>query len=60
MQVDPANRLVADSLEADWNAKLKALTEAQEEYQRRRATDRLAVDDAERERILRSPTHAAE
>jgi DNA invertase Pin-like site-specific DNA recombinase len=52
MQVDPANRLVADSLEADWNAKLKALTEAQEEYQRRRATDRLAVDDAERKRIL--------
>ncbi len=25
MQVDPANRLVADSLEADWNAKLRAL-----------------------------------
>jgi hypothetical protein len=52
MQVDPANRLVADSLEADWNAKLKALTEAQEEYQRRRAKDCLVVDDAERKRIL--------
>jgi DNA invertase Pin-like site-specific DNA recombinase len=28
MQVDPAHRLVADSLEADWNAKLRALAEA--------------------------------
>src|SRR6266496_6769558 len=36
MQVDPAHRLVADSLEADWNAKLRALAEAQEDYQRRR------------------------
>ena len=24
MQVDPANRLVADSLEADWNGRLRA------------------------------------
>jgi DNA invertase Pin-like site-specific DNA recombinase len=52
MQVDPANRLVADALEADWNAKLRALAEAQEEYQRRRAEDRLVVDDTERRRIL--------
>jgi hypothetical protein len=52
MQVDPANRLVADALEANWNAKLRALAEAQEEYQRRRAEDRLVVDDAERQRIL--------
>jgi hypothetical protein len=36
MQVDAANRLVADSLEAEWNAKLRALGEAQEEYQRQR------------------------
>ena len=52
MQVDPANRLVADVLEADWNARLRALAEAQEEYERRRAADRLAVDDGERQRIL--------
>ena len=45
---DPANRLVADALEADWNAKLRALAEAQEEYQRRRPQDRLVVDDTER------------
>ncbi len=52
MQVDPANRLVADALEADWNVKLRALAEAQEEYQSRRAMDCLIVDDVERQRIL--------
>lgn len=52
MQVDPANRLVADSLEADWNAKLRALGSAHEDYQRQRTADRLAVDENERERIL--------
>ena len=52
MQVDPANRLVADSLEADWNARLRALAEAQEEYQRQRAADRVAVDEHERKRVL--------
>ncbi len=52
MQVDPVNRLVADSLEADWNAKLRTLGVAQEDYQRQRTADRLAVDDNERQRIL--------
>ena len=44
MQVDPANRLVADSLEADWNGKLRALAEAHGDYQRQRTADRVAVD----------------
>jgi DNA invertase Pin-like site-specific DNA recombinase len=52
MQVDPANRLVADSLEADWNAKLRDLAEAQESYKRQRTADRLSIDEAERQRIL--------
>lgn len=52
MQVEPANRLVADSLEADWNAKLCALGRAQQDYEREREADRLVVDDQERERIL--------
>lgn len=52
MQVDPANRLVADSLEADWNMQLRALAQAQEEYNRRRAADRLVIDEHERARIL--------
>jgi hypothetical protein len=52
MKVDPANRLVADSLEADWNARLCDLAEAQENYQRQRASDRLSVDEEVRQRIL--------
>jgi hypothetical protein len=35
----PDNRLVADTLEADWNRKLRALAEAQEEYERQRKAD---------------------
>jgi len=52
MQVDPANRLVADTLEADWNVKLRAVDEAKESYQRQRVTDRFVVNEQERERIL--------
>src|SRR5438552_16662280 len=52
MHVDPANRLVADALEADWNLKLRALADAQQEYQQRRAADRLIIDDQQRQRIL--------
>ena len=39
MRVDPDNRLVADSLEAQWNEKLRELAEAHEEYARRREQD---------------------
>jgi hypothetical protein len=52
MHVDSANRLVADALEADWNLKLRALADAQQDYQQRRAADRLIVDEQERQRIL--------
>lgn len=51
MLVDPANRLVADTLEAEWNSKLRALNEAQQEYERLRQTDHLAMDEAQRARI---------
>jgi len=51
LHVDPANRLVADSLEADWNEKLRALTEAQEQYEQQRKQDRAAVDEQQRARI---------
>ncbi|MGA2405063.1 MAG: recombinase family protein [Syntrophobacteraceae bacterium] len=51
MHVDPANRLVADSLEAEWNSKLRALNEAQEEYERLRQADHAEVDEAQRARI---------
>jgi excisionase family DNA binding protein len=36
LAVDPANRLVADSLEADWNNRLRDLRDAEEDYQRAR------------------------
>ena len=51
LHVDPANRLVADSLEADWNKKLRLLTEAQEQYEHQRQQDRVAVDGQQRARI---------
>jgi len=52
MQVDAANRLVADSLEADWNSKLRALGAAQQQYQQQRTADRTLMDEQERKRIL--------
>jgi len=52
MQVDPANRLVADALETDWNEKLRILKNAQEEYERQGQSDRSVIDAEHRERIL--------
>jgi DNA invertase Pin-like site-specific DNA recombinase len=52
MQVDPKNRLVADTLEANWNERLRALTEAQEQYERQRQADRAVLDEESRSRIL--------
>jgi DNA invertase Pin-like site-specific DNA recombinase len=51
LHVDPANRLVADSLEAEWNSKLRALNEAQEECDRLCRTDHLAMNEPQLERI---------
>jgi len=51
LHVDPANRLVADALEADWNGTLRALRDAQELCQRGRDADRQALDAAHREQI---------
>ncbi|MBF0280928.1 MAG: recombinase family protein [SAR324 cluster bacterium] len=50
--VDPQNRLVADSLEADWNEKLRILAEAQEEYQRKCKSDCKILSKDERNSIL--------
>lgn len=54
LSVDPENRLVAQTLEADWNEKLRLLRSAEEEYQKRRREDRLGVDErlAEELRLL--------
>jgi DNA invertase Pin-like site-specific DNA recombinase len=52
MQVDPKNRLVADTLEANWNERLRALTDAHEQYERQRQADRAVLDQETRSRIL--------
>jgi DNA invertase Pin-like site-specific DNA recombinase len=52
MQVDPDNRLVADSLEAEWNERLRALAAAQEDYEQKRVTDAMVVDEQRRARVL--------
>lgn len=52
LRVDPDNRLVATSLEAEWNAKLRALTAAQEEYERQRAAADLVINVSARDEIL--------
>jgi len=51
LHVDPANRLVADSLEADWNNKLRALNAAQEQYEEQYKNDRAAISEQQRASI---------
>jgi excisionase family DNA binding protein len=51
MQVDPDNRLVATTLEADWNDKLRALAQARDEAERQRTADRATLDEATEARI---------
>lgn len=56
MMVDPGNRLVADSLEADWNEKLRALANARDERDRGRREDQLVIDEAIRDRLVAMTT----
>ena len=51
MRVDPDNRLVANTLEADWNQKLRALEEAQQECEQQRQKDSMTVDEELRRRL---------
>ena len=51
LRVDPDNRLVAGSLEAEWDAKLRALAAAQDDYERQRAKEAV-LDDAQRQQVL--------
>jgi hypothetical protein len=52
MQGDPANRFVADSLEAEWNSRLRALSEAQQVRERQREQDRQVLSAEQRAAIL--------
>lgn len=51
LMVDPHNRLVADTLEADWNQKLRSLAAAREEFERQRANQSAGLDEASLERL---------
>jgi DNA invertase Pin-like site-specific DNA recombinase len=52
MKVDPENRLVADSLEAEWNNKLRSLAEAQTQYEQQTQKQRTLIDTETREQLL--------
>ena len=52
MKVDPENRLVADTLEAEWNNKLSSLAEAQEQYEHQTQKQRMLIDVQAREQLL--------
>lgn len=56
MMVDPSNRLVADSLEAEWNDKLRVLARAREERERHRQDDHAVIDHAVRDRLVAMTT----
>jgi hypothetical protein len=51
LAVDPDNRLVADTLEADWNDALRALQAAQDEYERQTAAAKAALTEQHKQRI---------
>ncbi len=52
MSVDPNNRLVADSLEAEWNGKLRLLQQAQEDYEHQQQADQARMDKEQRARVM--------
>jgi len=52
MRVDPNNRLVADTLETQWNEKLRLLAEAREECQKQQQLDAAQLTQEQRSKIL--------
>lgn len=52
MKVDPDNRLVAATLEAEWNEKLRIHLLAQAEYEQQSQQQRRRVDEETRQKIL--------
>jgi DNA invertase Pin-like site-specific DNA recombinase len=56
MLVDPNNRLVADTLESEWNDKLRALAHAREERERARQQNQLVLNEAIRQRLIMMTT----
>lgn len=60
LRVDPDNRLVAQILEAEWNAKLRDLTAAQEAEAHFRQTDAHPVSQQDRQRLGEIPERLAQ
>jgi DNA invertase Pin-like site-specific DNA recombinase len=56
LQVDPDNRLVADTLEADWNDALRAQQAAQDEYERATAAAKAHLTEQHKQRIRQLAT----
>jgi hypothetical protein len=52
MRVDPNHRLVADTLERQWNEKLRLLAQAKEECQSQQRLDALQLSQEQRAKIL--------
>jgi DNA invertase Pin-like site-specific DNA recombinase len=52
MRVDPNNRLVADTLETQWNDKLRVLAQAKEEGERQRRLDAQRLSDEQKAQVL--------
>jgi len=51
LAVDPGNRLVADTLEADWNDKLRAVQTAQDDYEHASAATRATLTEQHKTQI---------
>ena len=56
MAVEPANRLVARTLEDEWNEKLEQLEQAKAECEKRRAKNQYVLDEQKRAEIRRIAT----
>ncbi len=56
LAVDPENRLVADTLEADWNDALRAQQAAQDEYERATAAANATLTEQHKQRIRQLAT----
>src|SRR4029077_614564 len=52
MRVDPNNRLVADTLEALWNDKIRQLEQAREEYEKQRESGQRIITQHQKAQIL--------
>lgn len=57
MQVDPDNRLVADTLEAEWNAKLKYVTEIQDKLEKKKDLNHSNLSEEKQREILKLSTN---